>query len=179
MSRLLSSLCACVFGIGLCIGASSTAADVVATYDVGAGDSIAEVQFDFLNGNTYVYSLRWDGTLYGRDIFDVIAAAQPNLFVFEYETYSFGDFLTGVSIGEDSDSGFGTPPDYIDYWHYWTHDGSGVHEASMIGFNDRVLVDGSADAWVFGHNDAPASIPAPGALLVLLMGSRVRRQRRG
>ena len=174
MSRLCSALCVCVVGVG----ATYAAADVVATYDVGAGASLAEVQFDFSNGNTHVYSLRWNGTLYGRDVFDVISAAQPDLFAFEYETYSFGDFLTGVSLGDDADSGVGTPPDYIDYWHYWTHDGSGVHEASMIGFNNRVLVDGSADAWVFGHSDAPASIPAPGSLLILLVGNRRRTKRR-
>jgi hypothetical protein len=162
-------------GVFLCAAA---AADVVATYDVGSGDLTAEIQFDFFNGNTHLYTLHWDGALTGREVFDVLLSEQPDVFAFEYESYSFGDFLTGVWISDDFDSGVGTPPDYIDFWHYWTREEGEKHASSMIGFGDRVLQDGSADAWVFGHDGAPATIPAPSAVALLLLASGRRRRRR-
>ena len=164
-----------VIPVAMCSAVS--AGDIVSTYDVGTGAMTAEIQFDFFNGNTHLYSLHWDGALSGRDVFDVLLSAQPAYFNFEYETYSFGDFLTGLSIGGDTDSGAGTPPDYIDYWHYWTSDGGGAYEESMIGFNNRMLSDGAADAWVFGHNGAPATIPAPPAFILLLATMHRRNNR--
>ena len=94
-----------------------------------------------------------------------IAAQKPSYF--EVISFSFGDALFGISIGADADEGFGTPPDYLDYWHYWTREGAGQWSESFIGFGDRVVSDGSWDGWVFDSSAAPASVPAPGAVALL------------
>ena len=61
-------------------------------------------------------------TLHCREAFDIIEQDLPDLFNPEIKSYDFGDFLFGLGIGDDYNSGFGTPPDYFDYWHYWTRD---------------------------------------------------------
>jgi MYXO-CTERM domain-containing protein len=47
----------------------------------------------------------------------------------------------------------------------------------MFGASDRMLVDGSKDAWVFGSSDVPQAVPAPGALLALAAAARRSRRR--
>ena len=159
--------------------AYSTQADLVDTFVVGQGDSNASIQFDFLDGNSYLVEIAWDGELTGREAFDLIEAEGASFdFEFQYESYSFGDFLTGVNIEFSYNYGTGTPPDYVDVWHYWTADGTDPWALSAIGFSDRLLIDGSRDAWVFGTNDAPFQIPAPAtlALFGLLPIGRKRRR---
>jgi len=153
--------------------------DLVGTYSVGTGQLEANIQFDFLNGNTHLFTVRWDGEMTGREVFDMIRI-ERNDFDFSYIEYSFGDFLTGVSMGSDENFGTGTPPEYLDTWKYWTAEGDGEFVSSSIGFSDRNLINGSSDAWVFGSNDAPATIPAPAtlALMGLTLVSRRRRASR-
>ena len=95
-------------------------AELVDTFDIGTGEFTSTALFQFGNENQYLYRYHYDGELTGRDLFDLAAAAQPEFFEYEIKSYEFGDFLVGVSIGDDFDAGFGTPPDYLDYWHYWT-----------------------------------------------------------
>lgn len=57
-------------------------------------------------------------------------------------------------------SGIGCPADdcfcrYPTFWGYWTDDGDGW-TFSDAGSSDRVVVDGSADAWSFGRDGEPA-----------------------
>ena len=142
---------------------------IVASYTVGTGTQSSIVQFDFVTlgsaaTNTYLYEVRHDAGLFGDDLFAIIAAEQPTNFAFEVITFSFGDALFSVGIGSDSASGFGTAPDYLDYWHYWTRESA-------------VVSDGSWDGWVFNSGGAPVTVPAPGALaLFALVG--LRRARR-
>ena len=159
----------------------SASADLVGSYTVGTGSSASFVQFQFTNLNTYLYEVRYDGALFGDDLFAIIASAQPGFFSYTTQQFSFGVALFGVSIGGDADSGFGNPPDYLDYWHYWTREGaSAAWTESMIGFGDRAVSNGSWDGWVFNSSSAPAPIPAPGALALLALsgawtGTRRRR----
>ena len=157
---------------------STTAcADLVDSFDVGEGRYTSTVLFQFGNENQYLYTVHFDGTPTGRDLFDVFAEAQEGFFEPEIERWGFGDFLAGLRIGEDHDHGHGTPPDYLDYWHYWTSDEAvGDWTESMIGFSDRLIVDGSRDAWVFNSADAP--IPAPPAFLAIAACALTRRRRR-
>ena len=151
------------------VSSASLRADLVDTFLIGEGDSAAEIQFDFSNGNSYLYLLQWNGdALSGRDVFDVIAQAQFGYFDFTVQEYEWGEFLTGVEIGNDIDSGTGSTPPHIDYWHYWTAEASSPWEMSMIGFSDRMLADGARDAWVFGSDAEPATIPSPAAGVILL-----------
>ena len=156
---------------------------IVASYTVGTGAQSSTVQFDFVTlgsgaTNTYLYEVRHDAGLFGDDLFAIIAAEQPTNFAFEVITFSFGDALFSVGIGSDSASGFGTAPDYLDYWHYWTRESAvQLWNESLIGFGDRAVSDGSWDGWVFNSGGAPATVPAPGALaLFALVG--LRRARR-
>jgi hypothetical protein len=154
--------------------------DLIETFSVGQGNESAEIQFDFINGNTYVYNIHFNGDgITGRDVFDVILNAQPEFFNFQIQVYDWGQFLTGVFIGNDADTGDGSEPPYLNYWHYWTAEFENSWEYSMIGFTDRLLENGSRDAWVFGTDVAPAVIPAPAtifALSFLLTLPRTRRR---
>ena len=168
--------------IGLfCAGAMSlhAQADLVGQWSVGEGDSTASIQFDFLDGNSYLVDIAWNGDLTGREAFDLIETEGDAFdFAFDYIEYSFGDFLTGVNIEDSYNYGEGSPPDYVDVWHYWTADGNDPWVKSMIGFSDRQLIDGSRDAWVFGTNNAPFQIPGPATLALfglVPIGNKRRR----
>lgn len=162
--------------------AANGSADLVGSWSLGSGDDHAEVQIDFMNGNSYLFDLAFDDELSGRDVFDLLSDAANTTsdltFDFTVISYSFGDFLTGITLNDDADYGEGSPPDYLDTWAYWTAEGGDDWSASMIGFSDRMLVDGSRDAWVFGTGAAPATIPAPATIAVALFVRGDRRRRR-
>jgi len=155
------------------VAVGTASADLIGSYAVGTGSNSSFVQFQFTNLNTYLYEVRYDGALYGNDLFAIIASAQPGFFSYTTEQFSFGVALFGVSIGGDSDSGFGNPPDYLDYWHYWTKDSAAdAWSESWVGFGDRAVSNGSWDGWVFNSALEPAAVPAPGALaLIALSGA--------
>jgi hypothetical protein len=171
---------AVLIGVACAIAVCGSAnASLVGSYVVGSGANASFVQFQFTNNNTYLYEVRYDAPLTGRGMFDVIALAQPSFFSFTYESFSFGDFVTGITIGSDVDSGSGTPPDYLDYWHYWTRASeTNSWTESFIGFADRVVSNGSWDGWVFNSGSAPNAIPAPSAIALMALASVSRRRRR-
>jgi len=161
--------------------ACPTTAELIDRFTVGAGSQAASIQFDFLDGRTWVFDVQWDGGLTGRAAFDLIASDDSGRFDFDFDviTYSFGDFLTGVTIDDASDFGTGTPPDYADTWHYWlADDATAPWSESFIGFNDRTLFDGARDGWVFGTSAPPAVVPAPGGVALAVMTLATRRRRR-
>ncbi len=170
----------CAFGfIASMAIAANAAADLTGSYIVGTGSSSSFVQFQFTNLNTYLYEVRYDGALFGDDLFAIIAASQPGYFSYTTQQFSFGVALFGVTIGADADSGFGNPPDYLDYWHYWTREGaSAAWTESMIGFGDRAVSNGSWDGWVFDSAGAPSAVPAPGVVALLALGGLAMRRRR-
>lgn len=160
-----------------------THAELVDRWDVGAGDQSATLQFDFLDGRTFAFDVHWTGSLTGRGAFDLIADDDTGRFAFTFDviSYSFGDFLVGVGVDDAYQYGEGSPPDWIDVWHYWTAESPGdAWNYASIGFSDRVLTDGARDGWVFGTFDAPAVIPAPGVagLGIVAVLTRTRRRRR-
>lgn len=176
MSSIASSLGATAAALLL---AAAAHAGLVASYELGAGASTSSLQFDFENGNSYLYTIHWDGPTTGRDLFDIVGAAQPGFFAADIVTFPFGDALYGLAIGADANAGFGTPPAYLDYWHYWLRDGAAdAWRSAMVGFADRLVADGSWDGWVFGGDGAPASVPAPSALAALAVAALGRRRRR-
>lgn len=159
--------------------ASSADAGLVATFDVGVGSQASNLQFDFTNGNSYLYIVRWDGATTGRDLFDIVAAAQPVFFAFETQTFPFGEALFAVTIGADFDAGFGTPPDFLDYWHYWVRDDARADWGyAQSGFAERLVTEGSWDGWVFGSEGPPSPIPAPAAIALLVIALAPRRRSR-
>lgn len=154
-------------------------AGLVGSYTIGTGSQTSFVQFEFANQNTYLYSVRHDGNLRGSDLLAIMASGQPGFFSYQVVSFGFGDALFGVTVGADSNGGFGTPPDYLDYWHYWTRNGEAQPWAtSMIGFGDRVVSNGSWDGWVFNSDAPPSAIPAPAACAMLCLGA-IGASRRG
>jgi hypothetical protein len=160
----------------ICLCPSIVMAGLVATYDVGSGSNSATIQFDFENGNTHVATLRWDGVLNGFEALQMVTGGVSGGRL-DYLSFSFGKFVTGIGLGADYQYGEGELWPIENYWHYWTAEGDGAFEAAMFGAADRTLQDGSRDAWVFGSSAAPAAIPAPGALGLLVLGGSLRRRR--
>lgn len=159
------------------ISSSHAFAGVVASYDVGTGASTSTIQVDFTNGNAYQVTLRWDTAMNGFDALQAATSAISGA-ALAYDAYPFGNFVTGIGFGADYEYGNGDLWPIENYWHYWT-EVNGQWEMAMFGASDRMLVDGSKDAWVFGSGDAPQTVPAPGALLALVTAARrPRRPRR-
>ena len=169
-----------VFFVTCIAGAMSfsvTHADVVDSFEIGSGASTSTFLFQFTNGNQYLYEVSYDEPMSGQDVVEFIMNEQAGYFVADIVSYSFGDVLNGLGIGDDFDEGFGTPPDYLDYWHYWTKDDVvDEWESSFVGFGDRTVTDGSWDGWVFNSNDAP--VPAGASLITLSCLATTRRRRR-
>ena len=158
----------------LVLVSSHAAAGIVATYDVGTGASTSTIQVDFSNGNGYEINLSWTEPMNGFEAMQAIAAAVPASQL-QYDVYPFGSFVTGIGLGSDFEYGNGDLWPIENYWHYWT-EVNGQWEMAMFGASDRMLSNGSKDAWVFGSSVAPQAVPAPGALLALV--AAVRRPRR-
>ena len=153
-------------------------AGIVATYEVGTGASTSTIQVDFTNGNAYQVTLRWDTAMNGFDALQSATSAITGA-ALAYDAYPFGNFVTGIGFAADYEYGNGDLWPIENYWHYWT-EVNGQWEMAMFGASDRMLVDGSKDAWVFGSGDAPQAVPAPGAaeIGVVCMWHRFRRKRR-
>lgn len=164
---------------GILAIAGSAQADLVGSYTVGTGASASYLQFEFANSNTYLYEVRYDGSLRGDDLFAIVATSQPGFFSYQVVSFSFGDALFGVAIGSDANEGFGNPPSYLDYWHYWTRPtGTSAWTNSMIGFGDRVVSNGSWDGWVFNSDAAPSAVPTPAAGIALAAAALLAGRRR-
>ena len=159
----------------LVLASPHAVAGIVATYDVGTGSSTSTIQVDFSNGNGYVINLSWTEPTDGFEALQAAIAAIPGSQL-QYDVYPFGSFVTGIGLGADFEYGNGDLWPVENYWHYWT-EVNGPWEIAMFGAGDRVLVDGSKDAWVFGSSVAPQAVPAPGAL-ALLAAVRGRRRRK-
>ncbi len=160
--------------------ATSASAGIIDTFSVGSGASMSTIQIDFANGNGYIINYSWDGAATGWSALLAIDAALTDMAI-QYQTFSFGVFLTGISIGADHDYGTGDLWPIENYWHYWTADPTdapGSWTSSMIGATDRVLVDGARDAWVFGSPALPQAVPAPGALVMLAVAGVLAGRRR-
>ena len=153
-------------------------AGIVASYDVGTGASTSTIQVDFTNGNAYQVTLRWDTAMNGFDALQAATSAITGA-ALAYDAYPFGNFVTGIGFDADYEYGNGDLWPIENYWHYWT-EVNGQWEMAMFGASDRMLVDGSKDAWVFGSSDVPQAVPAPGAaeIGVVCMWHRFRRKRR-
>ena len=160
----------------LVLVSSHAFAGIVATYDVGSGTSTSTIQLDFSNGNGYVINLSWTEPMNGFQAMQAVAAAIQGSQL-QYDVYPFGTFLTGIGLGADYEYGNGDLWPVENYWHYWTEVG-GQWEMAMFGASDRMLTDGSRDAWVFGSSAVPQAVPAPGVMVVACIACYPRGSRR-
>ncbi len=162
----------------LVVGLSSLPANagLVASYEIGIGTHTASIQIDQEDGDAYLFNVHWSGGSYTswQAMLDADAALEG--LSLQYDTYSWGVFLTGVTIDGDTDFGFGDLWPIENYWHFWLHD-TAEWEMASFGATERALFDGARDAWVFGSPIAPQGVPAPGALALTLAWSAVCRGR--
>ncbi|MSR70331.1 MAG: hypothetical protein EXS17_08315 [Phycisphaerales bacterium] len=156
---------------------SASHAAIVAAYSVGTGANTAAVQIDQEDGDGYLFNVAWDAAGYTSwdALLDIDLALSALSITFD--TYSFGTFLTGVTIDGDTDYGTGDLWPIENYWHFWLRD-SGAWEQAAFGADDRLLFNGASDGWTFGSSTAPQSVPAPGALVLSLFSVAVSRARR-
>jgi len=155
----------------------SASAALISSQSIGSGVKSATLQFDFENGNAHLVTLRWNGDLNGFQALEMVAA-QVNGAQLDYQSFSFGNFVTGVGIGGDYQYGEGDLWPVENYWHYWNAEGTGAWTESMVGADSRMLSDGSRDAWVFGSSVMPQAVPMPGAMALLAGAGLCARRRR-
>ncbi len=167
--QLLVSSAVCLFGV------SNALAGFVSSSTLGSGENSAWLQFDFDNGHAHHVTVHWDGALDGFQALSMVAAELDGGQL-QYQSFSFGKFVTGIGIYGDYNNGEGDLWPIENFWHYWTADGNGEWVSSMIGSDSRQLVDGSRDAWVFGSNAAPQSVPSAGSVLVIGLAAMRRRR---
>ncbi|MBL9140523.1 MAG: hypothetical protein JNK53_01540 [Phycisphaerae bacterium] len=163
-------------------GAATTAsAAIVQSFDVGTGASTSTVQVDFSNGNGYLFTLHYSGSLTGLGALQLMAAEVPS-FTLQTDSFPWGELVSGLGVGSDFEYGTGDLWPIENYWHYWVHNDAYEWAWSPEGATDRQLFNGSADAWVFGTGVPPQPIPGAPVLalatLFVRVGSRSRRQRR-
>jgi hypothetical protein len=156
---------------------TSAFAALVSSRTIGSGLKSATLQFDFENGNAHQVTLRWNGDLNGFQALEMVAA-QVSGAQLDYQSFSFGNFVTGIGIGGDYQYGEGDLWPVENYWHYWNAEGMGAWTESMVGADVRMLSDGSRDAWVFGSSVMPQAVPAPGVLTLLAGAGLCARRRR-
>lgn len=158
--------------------AAAARAEIVQTFEVGAGVATSTVQVDFSNGNGYLFTVHHGGSLTGLGALQLFAQAVPG-FTLEVETFPFGDLVAGIGIGADYEFGTGDLWPIENFWHYWITDAAGAWTWAPVGAGDRLLTDGSADAWVFGTDQSPQPVPGTPVLSVLaLLGAACGRSRR-
>ena len=163
--------------------ANTIQAGIIASYEIGDGTNAATIQIDQEDGDGYLFIVHWTAPTYTSwEALIDIDESLPALSL-QYETYSWGAFLTGISIDGDNDYGVGDLWPIENYWHFWIAD-TGSWSQAMFGASDRALFNGANDAWVFGSGTAPQGVPAPAALSLLLasaaacQGSRRRGRTR-
>lgn len=156
---------------------ASTQAAIIGTYSIGTGSNTALIQIDQDDGDGYLLSVSFEAANYTswNALLD-IDAALGSLAV-NYDTYSWGFFLTGVEIDGDHDYGTGDLWPIENYWHFWLRD-SGSWQMAAFGPADRLLANGSNDAWTFGSPTPPQGVPGPGALVLSLFSLATCRARR-
>jgi hypothetical protein len=160
---------------GLCHSAAQ--AEILQTYDVGSGVNTSTIQVDFSNGNGYLFTLHYSHTLTGLGALQLMAS-QVQDFTLTTETFPWGELVTGLGAGTDYEYGTGDLWPIQNYWHYWIQDESDSWIWAPQGATDRILTNGSADAWVFGTDISPQAVPAaPGALLLATVLRRRQRSR--
>ena len=177
ISSLFVSARALVVSVAFTFFASSQAyAAIIADFDIGIGANLASIQIDQEDGDGYLFYVRWDSANYTSwDALVDIDAALPT-FSMTYDTYSWGIFLTGITIGGDTNYGQGDLWPIENYWHLWLQD-TGSWDQAAFGASDRVLFNGASDAWVFGSSIVPQSVPAPGAITLFSIAVCPRRRR--
>lgn len=168
-SEMVRSKCL-VWAVAIAGAAGSVA--MAAVVPVGTGGSQAELYVEFADGAAYSFQVAFDGPMTGMGLFDAVEAAtgMTTMRVFE------GAFIDAVTYDGHSNSGFGGGENW---WHYWIREPGGPWTMSFISATDRIVSDGTGDAWIYGHALPPVPEPATALLacagMVLVLPNRRRR----
>ncbi|MBN1341626.1 MAG: PEP-CTERM sorting domain-containing protein [Phycisphaerae bacterium] len=137
----------------------------------GTGDNEAYVAIDFKDGGEYAFGVRFDGTITGLELHQILND-QTGLDV-TFEDFGWGTFIDGFAYDGHSDSGFAGGEDW---WHYWVSDDGENWTAPTYGIADRTIIDGSWDGWRYGYSYTP--IPEPATMTILGLGGALMVFRR-
>jgi dockerin type I repeat protein len=139
-------------GLLLAIAAAVSAAPV----EVGSGVNEAKIYIEWADGFSAEFLIRFGQTeletTTGLALLDLIEAETELLT--ERTDYDWGTTIDGITYQEHSSAGYGGGDLW---WHYWTDDtGSRDNWISpWTGASDRIVCQGDADAWIYGHGEVP------------------------
>jgi len=141
---------------------------------VGTGPDLATIVLEFQDGADFAFEVAFDDSVptSGVAIMQVLEAeiASFSLVILDF---GFGLFIDEISYDGHTDGGF-TAPD--GFWHYWTRENDlDPWEFSQVGAIDRLVTDGSWDAWKWGPG---SPIPEPGSGLLAGLGLAALAARR-
>ena len=139
---------------------------------IGTGDSQADLYVEFADGANYTFEVSFNGPMSGMGLFDAVEAATDLTTVRVFDAA----FIDGVTYDGHSNIGFGGGENW---WHYWIKEPGGDWTMSFISATDRVVVDGTADAWIYGRDSAPVPEPATALSALMAAGLAFIRTRRG
>lgn len=181
-------------------------AAVVTSFDdialwTGTGANRAALVIDWNDGTatrSFAWGFRWDGSATGRDLLAAVAGSigtnttpalpdgsgDPALTLFT-QAFSFGTIVFQLDYVADgvAHSRGGFEPESTGYWAYYVASGTDLPTTwtpSMVGFDDRTLVNNAWDGWSWAPDfvgtapTAPvAAVPEPGALILLGLGGAI------
>ena len=176
--------------LSLLLGLSCAAASAASPIPVGTGNNTASLFFDFSGGTVFEYEVGFTAsTVSGNQLLTIVEdatqadAALDDVVITRFP-FSFGDFVTGITVGgvsagdtdidaSDSDTiDFGVTP------AYWIKDPGDLYfEQSGTGFDSRNVTNGAADAWVFKGSTDVVPEPTTATAMLALGGMALLRRR--
>jgi hypothetical protein len=143
-------------GILLAVAATAPAAPI----EVGSGVNDARVRIEWFDGFGVEFLVRFGQTetetITGEELLNLIEAADGLEWPMRITRtqYTWGSWIDDIAYQDHSSlGGEGGEP----WWHYWNDKAGkeGGWGLAGAGASDRIVRHGDADAWVFGHGDAP------------------------
>jgi hypothetical protein len=144
-------------------------------YTAGAGTNEAIIVVDFDAGDYFVFEYKWDGLATGWDALAAIEAEGEldveEKWYPEYNSHLVNDFA--YPGGEKHDYG-----EAFTGWGYWGS-ADGQNWILNTGVDNRQLVSGDWDSWVWSNYDTiswepirgPGEVPEPATIVLLGSGS--------
>ena len=133
---------------------------------MGTGAHTSDVVVDF-GPQSYDFKVHYDGSISGEQALTLL----QNNSDFRYQAITdpmYGDYLNGIDYGGYQHAGFDAASS--SYWNYYLGDGTSW-TYSQLGFQTRMLTDGSYDGWVWTGDPARtpnfATVPEPACVLAV------------
>ncbi len=143
-------------------------------FDVGSGQNSANVYFEWSDGYSAQFLVRFESaTVKGTELLDIVEAFTDLTTVRLYG----GGFIDGISFNGHSNIGYSGG---ANWWHYWIKN-SVETDWTSAGFGpaSRDVYNGDSDGWIYGRDSA---VPEPVSIVLFGLGglilSRCRKQYR-